>query len=145
VLAVVVDDADTGVTHVVRGADLLDNTPRQIYLQQALGLPTPAYAHVPVISEPDGTKLAKSRRSLRLDAGAPMAQLLLVFELLGLSPPDNLLHASIGEAWNWAIAQGGTWRVYRRAACTPCLSARLIDTPACRKFRLALSLHCAIL
>jgi glutamyl-Q tRNA(Asp) synthetase len=118
VLAVVVDDADTGVTHVLRGADLLDNTPRQIYLQQALGLPTPHYAHVPVISEPDGTKLAKSRRSLRLDAGAPMAQLLLVFKLLGLSPPDNLLHTSIGEAWNWATAR---WDLARlpKGFCLP--------------------------
>src|SRR5579862_4254783 len=61
-LAVVVDDAAQGVTHVVRGADLLDNTPRQIYLQGALGLPTPRYAHVPALVEADGSKLAKSAR-----------------------------------------------------------------------------------
>ena len=72
-LAVVVDDAAQGVTHVVRGADLLDNTPRQIYLQRALGLQQPAYAHVPVLTEPDGAKLAKSRRSVRLAADSALA------------------------------------------------------------------------
>ena len=61
VLAVVVDDAAQGVTHIVRGADLLDNTPRQIILQRLLGLPQPGYAHVPVLTEPDDSKLAKSR------------------------------------------------------------------------------------
>ena len=77
VLAVVVDDAAQGITHIVRGADLLDNTPRQIYLQQLLGLAEPRYAHLPVLTEPDGSKLAKSRRSLtatRRFAPAPAAQ-----------------------------------------------------------------------
>ena len=55
-LAVVVDDAAQGVTHVVRGADLLADTPRQIYLQRSLGLPTPRYAHVPVLVESDGSQ-----------------------------------------------------------------------------------------
>ncbi len=58
-LAVVVDDAAMGITHVLRGADLLDSTPRQILLQRALGLPTPSYAHVPLIVGPDGEKLSK--------------------------------------------------------------------------------------
>lgn len=58
VLAVTVDDAAQGVTHIVRGADLLDNTPRQIYLQRLLGLAEPRYAHVPVLTEADGGKLA---------------------------------------------------------------------------------------
>ena len=71
-LAVVVDDAAQGVTDVVRGADLLDSTPWQIALQQALGLPPARYAHLPVVTEPDGAKLAKSRRSVGLDpAEAP--------------------------------------------------------------------------
>jgi glutamyl-Q tRNA(Asp) synthetase len=61
VLAVVVDDAAQGITHVVRGADLLDNTPRQIYLQRLLGASQPGYAHVPVLTEPDDSKLAKSQ------------------------------------------------------------------------------------
>jgi glutamyl-Q tRNA(Asp) synthetase len=104
-LAVVVDDAATGVTRVLRGADLLDNTPRQIYVQQALGLPTPQYAHVPLICEPNGSKLAKSRRSLRLEPEAPLEQLRLVFDLLGLDPPDDLSHAGIDAAWRWATAR----------------------------------------
>ena len=103
-LAVVVDDAAEGITHVVRGADLLDNTPRQIHLQRCLGVATPRYAHVPVLSEPDGSKLAKSRRSVRADSAAPLAQLLSVFSLLGLKPPKELNSAGLDECWSWAVA-----------------------------------------
>ena len=108
VLAVVVDDAAQGVTHVVRGADLLDNTPRQIYLQQLLGLPRPAYAHVPVLTEPDNSKLAKSRRSVRLDQGMALPQLLTVFAMLGLAPPASLATGNLTEAWAWAT---GRWDI----------------------------------
>jgi glutamyl-Q tRNA(Asp) synthetase len=107
-LAVVVDDAAQGVTHVVRGADLLDNTPRQILLQRLLGLPQPIYAHVPVLTEPDDSKLAKSRRSVRLDLGEALPQLLTVFSMLGLSPPDSLASATIADAWDWGI---GHWNI----------------------------------
>ena len=110
VLAVVVDDAAQGVTHVVRGADLLDNTPRQIYLQQLLGLPRPAYAHVPVLTEADDTKLAKSKRSVRLDAGSALPQLLAAFSMLGLAPPDSLATGHLTEAWTWAL---GRWDIER--------------------------------
>jgi glutamyl-Q tRNA(Asp) synthetase len=109
-LAVVVDDAAQGVTHVVRGADLLDNTPRQILLQQLLGLPTPAYAHVPVLTERDDSKLAKSRRSVRLDPDSALPQLLGVFAMLGLGPLNSLTNATLTEAWSWAVGQ---WRVQR--------------------------------
>jgi glutamyl-Q tRNA(Asp) synthetase len=109
-LAVVVDDAAQGVTHIVRGADLLDNTPRQIYLQQRLGLPLPAYAHVPVLTEPDDTKLAKSRRSVLLDAGQALPQLLAVLSMLGMQPPAALARATIAVVWDWAI---GNWDVRR--------------------------------
>jgi glutamyl-Q tRNA(Asp) synthetase len=115
-LAVVVDDAAQGITHVVRGADLLDNTPRQIYLQRALRLPTPAYAHVPVLTEDDGAKLAKSRRSVRVDAGAALNQLVEVFRLLGLEPPEALAGTSIAQAWAWAISRWDMSRVPRRLA-----------------------------
>ena len=101
-LAVVVDDDAQGVTHVVRGADLLDNTPRQIYLQQALGLATPIYAHLPVLVEADGGKLAKSSRSVRLDPERVAAQLIQVFTLLGLRPPSAIADGAIGEIWAWA-------------------------------------------
>jgi glutamyl-Q tRNA(Asp) synthetase len=107
-LAVVVDDAAQGVTHVVRGADLLDNTPRQIYLQRVLGMPLPAYAHVPVLTEPDDTKLAKSRRSVRVDGRAALPQLLSVFSMLGLAPPDALAAGSLTDAWAWAT---GRWHI----------------------------------
>lgn len=65
-LAVVVDDADQGVTQVVRGADLLASTPRQIALQRALGYPTPSYAHLPLVTNPDGSKLGKRDGALPL-------------------------------------------------------------------------------
>jgi glutamyl-Q tRNA(Asp) synthetase len=103
-LAVVVDDAAQGITHVVRGADLLDNTPRQIYLQRCLGLTSPRYAHVPVLTEPDDRKLAKSRRSVRADTAAPLPQLLSVFSLLGMTPPAELSSTGLAQAWTWAIA-----------------------------------------
>src|SRR5579859_4744869 len=111
VLAVVVDDAAQGVTHVVRGADLLDNTPRQIYLQRALGLPTPRYAHVPALVEADGSKLAKSARSVRLDPEQAMAQLIHIFRLLGLRPPSAIADGGIRAAWAWASAGWDTNRV----------------------------------
>jgi glutamyl-Q tRNA(Asp) synthetase len=108
VLAVVVDDAAQGVTHVVRGADLLDNTPRQIYLQQLLGLHRPAYAHVPVLTEADDTKLAKSKRSVRLDPGSALPQLLATFAMLGLAPPGSLARGNLAEAWAWGL---GRWDI----------------------------------
>jgi glutamyl-Q tRNA(Asp) synthetase len=110
-MAVVIDDAAQGVTHVVRGADLLDNTPRQIYLQQLLSLPRPAYAHVPVLTEADGAKLAKSRRSMHLHAKMPVTQLLETFDRLGLAPPRSLAAAGLRETWAWAIAQWDIERV----------------------------------
>ena len=66
-LAVVVDDAAQGITHVVRGADLLDSTPRQMLLQRALGLPTPMYAHLPVATDANGIKLSKSAGAAAID------------------------------------------------------------------------------
>ena len=114
VLAVVVDDAAQRVTHVVRGADLLDNTPRQMHLQQLLGLPAPDYAHVPLLLEPDGRKLAKSSRSVQLDGGTPLPLLIKVFNLLNLSPPPELELATIPEAWNWATAKWNIDLVPRR-------------------------------
>ncbi len=113
-LAVVVDDAAQGITHVVRGADLLDNTPRQILLQRLLGLPTPAYAHVPVLTEADDSKLAKSRRSVRLDGAEALPQLLGVFAMLGLTPPDSLAMATTAQALSWAIEQWQVKRVPKR-------------------------------
>jgi len=116
VLAVVVDDADQGVTDVVRGADLLDDTPRQIYLQEALGVRRPRYAHVPALTEENGAKLAKSRRSVGLEDGSPGAQICTVLTLLGMQPPEELKHAGIAAVWRWAISVWDARRVPRRLA-----------------------------
>lgn len=85
-LAVVVDDADQRITDVVRGADLLDSTARQILLQQALGLPTPHYLHLPLLLEPDGHKLSKSDAARPVDPHAPVAALQQAWAQLGQDP-----------------------------------------------------------
>lgn len=85
-LAVVVDDAAQGITDVVRGADLLDSTPRQILLQQALGLPTPRYAHLPLLLGEDGRKLSKSDAALPVDVDAPLETLHALWGCLGQTP-----------------------------------------------------------
>jgi glutamyl-Q tRNA(Asp) synthetase len=113
-LAAVVDDAEQGVTHIVRGADLLDNTPRQIYLQQRLSLSRPEYAHVPVLTESDDSKLAKSRRSVSVDPAAALSQLLSVFSMLGLGFPPTLARGTLAEAWDWAIGNWDIKRIPRR-------------------------------
>jgi glutamyl-Q tRNA(Asp) synthetase len=89
-LAVVVDDALQGVTDVVRGADLLDSTPWQISLQRALGLPRPQYLHLPLILEPDGSKLAKSRRCVPLKPASAGRELYRALALLRQEPPVEL-------------------------------------------------------
>ena len=107
-LAVVVDDAFQGVSHVVRGADLLWNTPRQIYLQTLLGLPTPVYAHVPLITNAAGQKLSKQTRATALPEtgrGTVMAQVLAV---LGHAPPAELAGADPVELLAWASVR---WRI----------------------------------
>jgi glutamyl-Q tRNA(Asp) synthetase len=111
-LAVVVDDERQGVTEVVRGADLLSSTPRQILLQQALGFRTPRYGHLPVLTEPDGRKLAKSRRTLPLTADAPSRQLWQVLDWLEQAPPPGLARAPVREIWQWAIPN---WKPERLA------------------------------
>lgn len=82
-LAVVVDDAAQGITDVARGADLLDSTPRQILLQRALGLPTPRYAHLPLVVDKSGRKLSKSLAALPIDAGNPLPALRTAWQALG--------------------------------------------------------------
>ena len=104
-LAVVVDDAAQGISDVVRGGDLLPSTAWQLALQQALTLPTPRYLHLPVVTEPDGSKLAKSRRSLPLDPAAAPAQLCRALALLGQPAPPAPCRGTLEALWDWAIAR----------------------------------------
>ena len=99
----VVDDAWQGVTHVVRGADLADNTPRQILLQRALGLPTPSYLHTPLVLGADGHKLSKQNGAQALDLHDPVLALRgagRVLELPDIDAVDCMawLHAAV-PAW----------------------------------------------
>jgi glutamyl-Q tRNA(Asp) synthetase len=112
-LAVVVDDAEQGVTHIVRGGDLLDNTPRQIYLQRALGVTQPRYAHVPTLIDAHDAKLSKSRRSISLNEADALPQLLSVFHLLGL-PAGGRRFAKLHQAWDWGIRQ---WNINNVPKC----------------------------
>lgn len=100
-LAMVVDDADQGVTDVVRGADLLDSTPRQRWLQQALGLPSPTTLHVPLVLDIDGAKLAKSHGALPLDLSRPLTALLDAARHLSL-PIEEV--STVDAFWNRATA-----------------------------------------
>ena len=104
-LAVVVDDAEQGINHVVRGEDLADNTPRQIHLQQLLGLPTPVYLHTPLVLAADGQKLSKQNGAQALDLADPFATLRTAGEALGL--PTHLTTAGRAE---WLAAAVAAWR-----------------------------------
>lgn len=96
-LAVVVDDAAQGITDVVRGADLLDSTPRQVLLQRALGLATPRYAHLPLVVDAQGRKLSKSLAALPIDPGDPLPALRTAWGWLG-QDPDALADACSVDA-----------------------------------------------
>ncbi len=99
-LAVVVDDAFQGVTQVVRGADLLGSTQRQIYLQQQLGLSTPEYLHIPLVLGRDGKKLSKSEDAAPIDKKHPEKLLLQALGMLGQQPPSGL---NKDELLQWAV------------------------------------------
>jgi glutamyl-Q tRNA(Asp) synthetase len=102
-LAVVVDDADQAVTHVVRGADLLDSTPRQIYLQKLLGYPSPQYMHLPVAANRRGEKLSKQTRAMPVDGMRPENVLVAALSFLRQEPPGELRYGSVAEIWLWAL------------------------------------------
>lgn len=107
-LAVVVDDAAQGITDVVRGADLLDSTPRQLYLQQVLSYPQPGYAHIPIAANAAGEKLSKQTLAPALEASDAASQLWKALDFLGQAPDPQLRKTSLTELWAWARAH---WRL----------------------------------
>lgn len=104
-LAVVLDDAWQGITHVVRGSDLYDSTPRQVYLQRLLGLVTPHYAHIPVITNSEGQKLSKQNLAPPVDDAAAVENLQLALRFLGQpSPATRDISTLLTEAAaNWRL------------------------------------------
>lgn len=107
-LAAVIDDAAQGVTHVVRGVDLLESTFAHRHLQRALGLPAPRYFHLPVIVNALGQKLSKQARAAPVEASEAPATAGRVLRHLGGEPPDELAGAPPRELWQWMI---GAWRI----------------------------------
>jgi glutamyl-Q tRNA(Asp) synthetase len=106
-LAVVVDDADQGITDVVRGEDLADNTPRQILLQQALGLPTPRYLHTPLVCGANGEKLSKQNGAGALDLHDPLQALGQAAQVLGLPSLEHPHNTCVADTLaHWVAA----WR-----------------------------------
>jgi len=101
-LAVVVDDAASGITEVVRGADLIDSTARQILVYHALGIPNPGYAHLPIIVDENGRKLSKSQSDDPVEVRKPATTLRLALRALGHEPPAGC--RSLETMWKWAIA-----------------------------------------
>lgn len=112
-LAVVVDDHFQGVTHIVRGADLLESTPRQLYLQTLLGYTTPSYMHIPIVKNASGEKLSKHTQAspIELDASHSDligAQLTEALTFLGLVPPPSLATRPVSAIWDWTLAHWQT-------------------------------------
>ena len=122
-LAVVVDDAEQGVTHIVRGADLLNSTPRQIYLQQQLNFTTPNYAHVPVVVNAAGEKLSKQTLAKPITPATAPALLFEALRFLGQNPAAEIKNTTLAEMWRWAMVN---WRLdnvpKNRSAALPALT-----------------------
>jgi glutamyl-Q tRNA(Asp) synthetase len=113
-LAVVVDDAFQHITHVVRGADLLHSTPRQIYLQRLLGFATPAYMHLPIAVNAQGEKLSKQTLAPAIATDDVVATLIAVLEFLRQQPPAELRQGRVEEVLKWAV---GNWQPERMKGC----------------------------
>lgn len=113
-LAVVMDDGLQGVSHVVRGADLLDSTGRQIHLQRLLGHPQPEYAHLPVATNAAGEKLSKQTRAAPVEVTQASAAISAALAFLGQRPPADLGAAPLGEVWQWARENWQLERVPQR-------------------------------
>lgn len=113
-LAVVVDDADAGVTDIVRGADLLASTARQIFVRRCLGLPEPRHAHLPAAVNAAGEKLSKQTRADPLDCSNPVPAMVAALRFLGQAVPAELELESLASVWQWALANWSLAAVPRR-------------------------------
>ncbi len=102
-LAVVVDDAEQGITEIIRGADLLASTTRQILLQRLLGIPTPSYGHLPIATNHAGEKLSKQTLAQAVNENNATQQLFDALQFLGQSPPIELMQSSQKPLWDWAF------------------------------------------
>jgi len=111
---VVVDDAWQGITDIVRGADLLDSTPRQLYLQRLLKLPTPRYAHLPVVLNEHGEKLSKQTRAQAIDTRNSGAVVFEALCFLNHAPPETLRGAGAAEILDWAVAHWAAAQIPRQ-------------------------------
>ncbi len=113
-LAVVIDDAEQGTTDVVRGADLLASTARQIHLQRLLALTTPRYLHLPVAVNADGEKLSKQTLAPAVDARNPLPALVRAMQFLGQAPPPQLARVPLAEFWTWSLTHWDAARIPHR-------------------------------
>ncbi len=118
-LAVVIDDAYQNITHVVRGADLLHSTTRQVFLQQLLAKPTPRYMHLPTAVNKDGEKLSKQTLAPAIGRNNVVATLIEVLSFLKQQPPVELLQCNIEEVLKWAVSQ---WRPEKLQGCLQLLA-----------------------
>lgn len=109
-LAVVIDDAAQSITHVVRGADLIDSTPRQIFLQRLLRYPTPHYMHLPVVTNAAGEKLSKQTNAAPVNTANAVRELVDALHFLGQQPPLEIQEGDIASFWRWVTQN---WRVNR--------------------------------
>ncbi len=118
-LAVTIDDDDQGITNIVRGADLIDSTPRQIFIQNTLGLATPSYAHIPVATNIFGEKLSKQTLAQSLNVDNPTLHLWQAFKFLGQNVDPELTHSDLNTFWQFAIE---SWEINQvpKSRSMPC-------------------------
>ena len=124
-LAVCVDDDYQDITHIVRGHDLLDSTPRQIYLQSVMTMHTPIYAHIPVITQPNGDKLSKQNLAPALPLDDPRPLLIKALVALGQKPPRDLRSSSAEDILQWGV---NNWRLSNISHISSIPLAALSDT-----------------
>ena len=119
-LACAIDDSETGISEVIRGADLLSATPYQQWIQQSLQRQTPLYAHHPLIQDKGGIKLSKASAAPALKTAEAAQNLYHVLTLLGQAPPDALAQEPLSTIWHWAINHWSLTAIPKRLTFSPC-------------------------